>query len=353
MSKQNDQIAQLLTDDSFLRWINDEATPPEQQKWDRWLEEDPANIQLLREARELYRSLQFEEEQPNTTAQLHRLEEALDAEKKRRRKIPLTGKVRPKSYWMRAAAVIVLLVAVLVVIQFTGWSSEQQPAKEESGITFETVQTDYGETRVLTFSDGSEITLNAHSRLTYPATARPGDDMEVELEGEAYFSIDRKLGDRQRTFSVKTPGGRIAVLGTKFNVNSYSQNTEVVLEEGEVQVETAENSEGSDQTYTMSPNELVRLQPGSRDFKVEKVDTELYTSWTGFELKFRNTPLRQIAGRIKQLYGVNVEFRNENMKEVKFSGSAPNKNFAVLLEGLRTLLDIPIEYEKDTITFGG
>ncbi|SHF96340.1 FecR family protein [Fodinibius roseus] len=353
MSKQNDQITQLLTDDSFLRWINDEATPLEQQKWDRWLEEDPANIQLLREARELYRSLQFEEEQPDTTAQLRRLEEALDAEKKYRQRIPLTGKRSPKNYWMRAAAVIVLLVAVLAVIEYAGWGPEQQPVKEEVATTFETVQTDYGETRILTFSDGSEITLNAHSQLTYPTTARPGDDMEVELEGEAYFSIDRKSGDRQRTFSVKTPEGRIAVLGTKFNVNTYSQDTEIVLEEGKVRVEAGETSEGSDQAYTMSPNELVRLQPENLGLEVEKVDTELYTSWTGFELKFRNTPLIQIAGRIKQLYGVNVEFKNENLKKVRFSGSAPNKNFAVLLEGLRTLLDIPIAYDEDTITFGG
>src|SRR5699024_8623587 len=129
----------------------------EQQKWDRWLEEDPANLHLLREARELNRYLKFEEERPDTTTQLHRLEEVLDAEKKYRRKRPQTGKRSPKSYWKRVAAVIVLLITVLGVIQYTGWKSGQQQ-EGETTITFETVQTDYGETKKLTFSDGSEIT---------------------------------------------------------------------------------------------------------------------------------------------------------------------------------------------------
>lgn len=352
MSKQNDQIAQLLTDDSFLRWINDEASKREQQKWDRWLVEDPANNQLFREARELYRSLEFEEEHPNTILELKRLEKVIEAEEMHKQKGRSIGKGNRKSYWMHAAAVIVLLVAVLAVIQYSVWGPGQQPAEEKVTITYETVQTDYGETKKLTFSDGSQIILNARSSLRYP-TLHKGGDMEVELEGEAYFSIDHKSGEQQRTFSVKIPEGRIAVLGTKFNVNTYAQSTEVVLEEGKVQVKTIDASEISDREYTMSPNELVRLQQDGKGMEVKKVDIELYTSWTSYELKFKNTPLEQITERIEQIYGVDVEFRGEELKEVEFSGSAPNKNFAVLLEGLRTLLDIPIEHKENTIIFGG
>lgn len=350
MSEQNDQVAQLLIDDSFLRWINNTATTAEQQKWNRWLEEDPANIHLLREAREMYRSLQFEEEHPDAVVQLRRLEDALDAEETYRRRVYAMGS--PKSYWMRAAAVIVLLVAVLAVIQYAGWGPEHQQAKEEAASTFETVQTNYGETKKITFSDGSQVILNAHSSLTYP-TASKGGDMEVELQGEAYFSVERKSGEQQRTFSVKTPEGRIAVLGTKFNVNTYAQKTEVVLEEGKVHVEITDTLGTSGPEYIMSPHELVRLQPGNRNIEVKKVDIGMYTSWTTFELKFKNTSLEQIAERIEQIYGVDVEFNDENLKDIRFSGSAPNKNLAVLLEGLRTLLDIPIEHKENTIIFGG
>lgn len=347
MPRQNEQIAQLLTDDSFLRWINDEADPVEQRKWDRWMEEDPANIHLLREARDLYQSLRFEEVQPNTNTQHRRLREALEDEKKFRRRVHPAGKKNPKSYWMRAAAVMALLLALLAVIQYAGWSPGQPQVNEESTAILETAQTDYGETRILTFSDGSEIRLNAHSKLTYPATARPGEDIEVELQGEAYFSVERKSGGQQRTFFVNTREGRIAVLGTKFNVNTYAGNTEIILEEGEIQVGNRETA------YLMSPNQLVRLQPGNGEIVIdEEVDTELYTSWTNFELRFQETSLQQVARRIEQIYGVKVVFKEEYLKNIELSGSAPNKNFAVLLEGLRTLLDIPIVHKENTIIFG-
>lgn len=351
VSKQNDQIAKLLSDDSFIRWIKDEATSEEQQKWENWLEEDPANFRYLRKAREVYQSLQFEEEHPDTLMQLQRLEETLNVQKSHQEKVHSLGGL--KSYRMQAAAVIVLLLAVLAVIQLTDWNTVQEPTKEEVVTTFETVQTDYGEIKKLTFTDGSEITLNARSRLTYPTTYN-GGDMEVELEGEAYFAIDHKSGEQERTFSVKTQEGRIDVLGTRFNVNTYSQNSEIVLEEGKVKVETNNESNASGQSYTMSPNELVRLQHGNHDIKVEKVDTKLFTSWAEQELRFKNTPLKKIAKRIEKIYGVKVEFKEENMKEVEFSGSVPNKNIDVLMEGLRTLLDIPIAVQNENvITFGG
>lgn len=351
VSNQNDQIAQLLSDDSFLRWIKGEATSLEQQKWDHWLDKDPANLKLLREAREVYRTLQFKEEQPNTAMQLQRLEETLNTQKLHQEKVHLIRS--QKSYWIQAAAVIVLLIAILGVMRYAGWNLSQQQTKEEVATTFKTVQTDYGEIKKLTFTDGSEITLNARSRLTYPTTYN-GGDMEVELEGEAYFSIDHKSGEQQRTFSVKIPEGRVAVLGTKFNVNTYSQNSEVVLEEGKVEIEKNTVTETSGQTYTMSPNEFVRLQQGNRDIEVEKVDTKLFTSWAEQELRFKNTPLKKIAKRVERIYGVMVEFKDEELKEVEFSGSVPNKNFDVLLEGLRTLLNIPIIVQNENmITFGG
>lgn len=34
-------IADLLNDESFLRWIRDEATIPEKKKWTQWLSENP------------------------------------------------------------------------------------------------------------------------------------------------------------------------------------------------------------------------------------------------------------------------------------------------------------------------
>nr|WP_286670496.1 FecR domain-containing protein [Fodinibius salsisoli] len=214
-----------------------------------------------------------------------------------------------------------------------------------------TTQTGYGEVKRVTFFDGSKIILNANSKLTYPKTHQ-GGDMQVELQGEAYFNIAHKSGQEQRLFSVLTAEGKVAVLGTKFNVNTHSEGTEVVLEEGKVKVQKTNPKDRANKPYIMSPGELAMLFSNKSNIKIQNVDSELYTSWKNFELKFKNTPLHRIADRIEEIYGVEVEFSNKSLREIEFSGSAPNKNFEVLLEGLRTLLKIPVTYEGNTIIFG-
>lgn len=340
----------MLTDDSFLRWINAEAGHEERQRWERWLREDPARRYVVGQARELYRSLRFEEELPDTIAELRRLRKGMK-ERSAYTSKRYASRRRRSHYWASAAAVVVLLLAVWIVVEYTGW----QPAAEQAAVepVWTTTRTAYGEIRRLTLWDGSKIVLNANSSLSYPATHK-GGDMQVRLEGEAYFSIVRKTGGQARTFSVQTSEGTIAVLGTRFNVNTRREDTEVVLEEGKVQVEVADTVSAvkARYSYTMHPGERALLSPQRKDIKVEPADPELYTSWRNLELRFRNTSLKEIAWRIEQTYGMQVAFSDEQLKELQFSGSATNKNFAVLLEGLRTLLDIPIIREGDTITFG-
>lgn len=351
MSGSHKNIDQLLTDDSFVQWINGEAGRTERKKWNRWLRNDPARKHTVRQARELYSSLQFKEEVPDTIGELNRLRSTINSDEVRIKKYD--GPVRKRSYyWASAAAIMMLLLTVMLVVQYAGWQPAVQQAEEKPVLT--TVRTEYGQIRRLTLWDGSKIILNANSSLTYPATYK-GGNIEVKLEGEAYFSIIHKTDEQERTFSVRTSEGEIAVLGTRFNINTHCGDTEVVLEEGKVQLEAADSLSAAKATYfyTMKPGERALLSPQRKGIKVETTDPELYTSWRNLELKFRNTPLKEIAGRIEQTYGVQVEFKNKRIRELQFSGSAPNKNFAVLLEGLRTLLDIPISYEGNKITFGG
>src|SRR5690625_6208280 len=97
----------------------------------------------------------------------------------------------------------------------------------------ERVETDYGENRRISFSDGSVIVLNANTQLIYSIESG-SRDVEVELNGEAWFDIAQS---ENRTVSVHTPDGRVQVLGTKFNVHTSRGETLVILDEGKVAVE--------------------------------------------------------------------------------------------------------------------
>ena len=75
-----------------------------------------------------------------------------------------------------------------------------------------------GESFKVVLCDGTEVWLNANSNFVYP-TAFIGNERIVTLEGEAYFKVAK---DAKHPFIVKTKTVQTRVLGTEFNIRSYT-----------------------------------------------------------------------------------------------------------------------------------
>ena len=83
-----------------------------------------------------------------------------------------------------------------------------------------------GETFKVVLSDGTEVLLNSDSRLSYP-TVFKGKERVVSLEGEAYFNVTKNT---EHPFIVKSGNVQVRVLGTEFNMCSYTpDNVRVTL----------------------------------------------------------------------------------------------------------------------------
>ena len=108
-----------------------------------------------------------------------------------------------------------------------------------------------------TMEDGTIITLNKNSRLSY-SDKYGKDSRNVKLEGEAYFEVE---SDKKHPFIVKTKELTVEATGTAFNVNAYTSDnvTAVTLVKGKVAV-------------TLDKKKTISLSPG------EKIDYNLATS---------------------------------------------------------------------------
>lgn len=159
-----------------------------------------------------------------------------------------------------------------------------------------------GETFKLILCDGTEVWLNANSKLVYP-TAFVEKERTVFLEGEAYFKVTKDT----KPFIVKTDYLQTKVLGTEFNVKSYTaEDSHVTLISGKVQVRSRENER------------FVDLEPGKDAmllsdglFEVKEVNSEAYTYWRDGYFYFDELPLADIMQSIGRWYNVNVIFRNK------------------------------------------
>lgn len=198
-------------------------------------------------------------------------------------------------YTARAAAV--LFVPLLVV---SAWVFLNDGVYQQND-QYITLETQPGSKLKTALPDGTEVWLNAGTRVQYPAkfTKR---NREVILTGEAYFHVS---SDLRNPFYVRTNDGTIKVTGTKFNVSAFPDDnfSSVVLEEGKVSYIPANKK---DEPITLQPEEQVVYLKGSGSLIKEKTDIEKYTSWTEGKLIFRDDPLSEVIVRLQRWYNAEI-----------------------------------------------
>lgn len=164
----------------------------------------------------------------------------------------------------------------------------------------------------LTLSDGTKVWLNSQSKIRYPVIFND-ITREVYLEGEAYFEVAK---DPQHPFHVNARNGvNIEVLGTSFNVRSYTDENaiETVLEEGSVRM-----SQGKDAVILSPGNKAVYLP--NEPIQLTTVNTELYTAWRHGQYIFMEESVENILKQLSRWYDIEVFYSNEAAKSVVFSG---------------------------------
>lgn len=161
-----------------------------------------------------------------------------------------------------------------------------------------TLSTPVGGQYELRLSDGTVVWLNAETKLEFPV-AFAGNERIVKLTGEAYFEVAHDLAKPFRV--VLNDSATVTVLGTKFNITSYTDKatTEISLVEGSVRV-------------NKGPDEL-KLIPGRQAvingtvLTGKKIDNmESVTGWKNGNFVFSNAPIETIMQQLARWYGAEI-----------------------------------------------
>ncbi len=194
-------------------------------------------------------------------------------------------------------------------------------------------------------ADGSKIYLNGGSRLKYPLEFA-GKTRNIIFSGEGYFDIARK---KDSPFFITTDAMEVRVLGTKFNLKAYSEDTlvETILEEGKVQLLSTE----SNILVEMAPDDHTIFNKQNSIFSTEKTDAKKASMWRNGKYSFRSTPFLELAQNLERGFGVEIVFKNpEAMKKKQFKGDFINGES---IDEIFSILKIAgqIEYTKENNTF--
>jgi ferric-dicitrate binding protein FerR (iron transport regulator) len=143
---------------------------------------------------------------------------------------------------------------------------------------------------------------------------------------------------------VRTTGLRIDVLGTRFNVNHRRNKTEVVLQEGRVQVSGDEttNDPAINGSTVMRPGDMLTYSEMSHRLTKTIINPETIISWKDKLLIFKDKPIVEIVQILSDTYGIQVDFRNQSIAAKRFSGSVPTDSVGIFFEKLEKLYGVSI-----------
>ena len=202
-----------------------------------------------------------------------------------------------------------------------------------------------GRRAVFRLLDGTEITLNADSRLGVPVRFAPRG-RDVYLEGEAYFSV---VHDTARPFVVHTPHSAIRAIGTRFGVHAYGDAAaeRVAVAEGAVALAlpaqpAAETPLRAGQVATLSRAGAVHVLRGAA------VMNEL--AWTRGRLVFTSVPLSEAAQRLGRWYDLDVLVIDSTLARRPITGSYSNEPVSEVLTLITSAVGARYEWRGRSVT---
>lgn len=210
---------------------------------------------------------------------------------------------------------------------------------------YQIYETTFGQVDKIQLADGTMVTLNANSTLKVPRFGFGTKNREVELSGEAVFSVTH-TPDNQK-FIVKTKRNfDVVVLGTEFSVFSRDRGAKVILNKGKVRLEYQENQVKKE--ITMRPGELVKLDISNHIQKDTAKTFDPIIAWQQNRLIFEDTNLFEFTQIMEENYGVKVKLQSDSLAKKTLVGSYKAQNAEELLNTIVELLDLKLSKTGNT-----
>lgn len=333
-------VDDFCKDPDFIRWV---LTPTDESNrfWQDFIAAYPHKTADVRSAIEYVKSIRFQEIDPSPQ-DLARLKQRIwnDLDKPvdnpEREVYPFQNVSRPNIQWYQRPYWAAAAVALLVMSLGLGWWAYQA----NSALTYETA---YGKVQEIRLADGSTVTLNANSTLKVGEDLAGSSVREVWLTGEAYFDIAKRKGAK---FIVHTPEAKVEVLGTEFNVNTRREQTNVVLNEGKVQL-TADNQSA----IVMKPGDMAIVSTKSQNIQLKRVQPELYDAWKDSYLILDGKSLPEIISSLEDTFGVTIKLDDQQLANKTLTGKLRTEVAEDCIDNLAIILDAEVQKEGDTYVF--
>lgn len=241
-----------------------------------------------------------------------------------------------KRDFLRIAAVILPLLAVAA-----WWLLQPGPANERLMVA------GLENTKEVLLPDGSQVTLNKNSSLSYLEAFK---ERKVTLVGEAFFDVAR---EERRPFEIYSDQTLIRVLGTSFNVRAYpdEDQVEVMVRSGKVEFRGQKDQQDS---VILTENEAAVFKKIEQEVKKISSLGSNANAWMKKEIDANDIPLGELLKTINNYFRTEVMVENRAVLECKVTIPGlkdPSLDYVLMLVG--EFMDLEIDSTGNTILLKG
>lgn len=258
--------------------------------------------------------------------------------------------------WLSAA-----IVAASVILLFF-YFRQDKPEKafvSKDAVPVNEVVTNAGSKSTVHLPDGSFVILNTGSRLVYNKDFG-AETRDIYLTGEGFFDVAH---NEKIPLIVHAGNIDIKVKGTAFNVRAYTEDSivEAALIRGSIEVFTQTDPE---RKILLRPNEKIIIGKSSvissakKEDKQESNREEVFSigklrpnpvdstiaeiAWIENKLTFYKEPFETLAPKMERWYNISIEFNDEKLNQLTFTGSFEKEDIVEALNALREIT--PFQY---------
>ncbi len=221
---------------------------------------------------------------------------------------------RPRSRWYLAvAAVAVLLVAATAF--FLAPDSTRHLTNSGTQLA------EY------TLPDGTRLTLQGGSELTYEPVDYAAEFRRVQLTGQGFFRVKP---DASHPFLVSNGHSELRVTGTEFNLRSTDKVMEVEVSQGSVLLLSAGES------ISVAARECGQAKTGEPLIHSQSPNLN-HHAWRTGELKFDHTPIAEVLEYFTDNWGFVCTWADGNACDYVVSGKFHSNDAAAVLADIAKL----------------
>ncbi|MCE5347341.1 MAG: FecR family protein [Bacteroidales bacterium] len=270
---------------------------------------------------------------------------------------------------MRYAAIFILAFGLSWLVHPLFWSKTTTPSIPVAE-QIQVVDVPYGSKSRIVLPDGSVVMLNSGSSLKYSDSDFSSDRRSVHLTGEGFFNVTK---NSSKPFYVITPGMKVKVLGTTFNVKAYldEELEEATLVTGKVEIYSNNNHSEKEKPIILKPNQKAIFLKSINDFlavdtvlvrpevipvKLKTVSlqstskTEQTISWKENTLVFDNEPFNSLIVKIERWYNVKILVNYPELNSARFTGKFDRETLEQVLNALVTVTPFNYNIKQNQIT---